>query len=62
METSNRIQHQHLAPESSRSKITIGPQSSVSAQIKLNRHGDLIESFEIQCACGEIMVIKCEYE
>ena len=58
------IQHEHVAVVSSRPSVTIGPRSKpdTAAKIKLNKNGDIIESIELKCVCGETIVIQCEYE
>ncbi len=58
----NLIQHRHIAQAESRPRIAIGPKTNTSrAEIQLNKTGDVIQSIEIQCACGEKIVIRCEY-
>lgn len=61
METRTLIQHEQLAT-TTRPKVTIGPKAKTPTNIKLNKTGDVIESIEIVCACGETIVIQCEYE
>jgi hypothetical protein len=58
------IQHEHVAIVRSRPSVTIGPKSKsdAAANIRLNKNGELIESIELKCACGETIVIQCEYE
>ena len=58
----NLIHHQHVVPTTPRPKITIGPKSNqAAADVRLNKNGETIESIEIVCACGEKILIKCEY-
>jgi hypothetical protein len=57
----NLIQHEHVASTST-PKIKIGPDTKrATADIKLNKDGDTITSFEVKCGCGEVIVIECEY-
>lgn len=58
----NLIQHEHVAQSASRPRITIGPKSNQpQANVRVNRNGDRVESIEVQCGCGETILIQCEY-
>jgi hypothetical protein len=58
----NLIRHRHVVQTASRPRITIGPRSnSPQPQVRLNKNGDRVESIEIQCTCGEKIVVQCEY-
>ena len=59
----NLIHHQHIVASTKRTKVAIGPKTKPeSPQIKLIKNGETIESIEVQCVCGETIVIQCEYE
>ena len=65
--TGGLIHHQHVAAVS-RPKVSIGPKPKVAPSkdaapqtIKLNKNGSLVESIEIRCSCGEVILIQCEY-
>ena len=58
----NLIQHEHVAQTTSRPKITIGPKSDqTQASVRVNRNGKRVESIEVQCGCGETILIQCDY-
>ncbi len=58
---SNLIQHEHVVSTST-PKIMIGPHTKrATADIKLNKEGETVTSFEVRCSCGEVIVIECEY-
>ena len=58
----NLIQHEHVAQSASRPKITIGPKSmQPQANVRVNRSGERVESIEVQCGCGETILIQCDY-
>ena len=61
--TSSLIQHEAIAHLPAKSKVAVGPKTRPNApQIKLHRDGDKVESIEIQCQCGEVIVIQCDYQ
>ncbi len=62
METSNFIPAPQLVTKTDFPKVTIGPKVQLPKNIKLHKNGDVIEKIEIQCSCGEVTLIHCEYE
>lgn len=65
-----RILRSHAATLSPGKKITIGPPASptatphanhATASVEVNRNDQGIETIEVTCACGERIVIRCEY-
>lgn len=44
------------------SKVTIGPRQTCSKNIKLHKQGDIVKTIEVQCSCGEVILIECHYQ
>ncbi len=44
-------------------KAVIGPKPDQTApQVTCHRTEDVIQSIEIRCACGEVIVLDCKYQ
>jgi hypothetical protein len=61
MPASNFIPAPQAATTAHLHKVTIGPKNELPTNIKLHKRGDTIEAIEVRCACGEIIIIQCEY-
>lgn len=61
MQTSNFIPAPQAGPTTNLHKVTIGPKNELPTNIKLHKRGDTIAAIEVRCACGEIIIIQCEY-
>ncbi|MEQ1904037.1 MAG: hypothetical protein ABL888_07645 [Pirellulaceae bacterium] len=61
MQASNFIPALQAAATTHLHKVTIGPKTELPTNIKLHKCGETIEAIEIRCACGEIIIIQCEY-
>ncbi len=53
---------QHKNKQPVKMPVKIGPPQLHRQQLKLNKKDDRIESIEVHCQCGEIIIIQCEYE
>lgn len=60
---SNLIQHESIVPGADQKKVVIGPRKDCpTPEIQLIKNGDIIESIEVTCRCGETIRIECQYE
>ncbi len=62
MQANNFFPAPHAAAAPVLQKVTIGPKTGLPTNIKLHKRGAMIDAIEIQCACGEVIIIQCEYE
>ncbi|HMP78759.1 MAG TPA: hypothetical protein PKD54_04865 [Pirellulaceae bacterium] len=62
MPTSNIIHRSRVAKSERPDKVVVGCRDRQPSEVKLHRDGDTVKAIEIQCSCGERIVIQCEYE
>lgn len=43
-------------------KITVSEQPRHEPQVTLKREGAVIRAIEIRCACGDQIILDCQYE
>ena len=58
----NRLLRQSTSALKSGHKVTVGPaQASTEPAIEVTRNEQGIETIEVTCACGERIIIRCDY-
>jgi len=62
MQSGNFLPASPVSAIASAMKIKIGPRQECSKNIKLHYRGEHIDKIEVQCSCGEIILLQCQYE
>lgn len=58
--SSNRVKHSlktHVGPP-----VQSGVAKQSAPELKLHRVNGVVEAIEVQCSCGEKILIRCDYE
>ncbi len=62
MPTSSVIRRSQVVNATERARVVVGPIEPAPQSVTVHREGEIVKAIEVQCRCGEHILIQCEYE